>query len=676
MTTAVAPVQSSDDLPTLFGHPTGLFNLFFAEMWERFSYYGMRALLLFYMGKALFLSYNDNRAYAVYGSYTALVYMTPFFGGMLADRVLGARLAVVIGGILMALGHLVMTWEHQLAFYLALTLLILGNGFFKPNISAIVGTLYPKGSHRRDGGFTIFYMGVNLGAAMSPLLCGYIGEKYGWHYGFGLATIGMMVGLAVFVMPNRITQSLIAIGAAAAAFALVYFHTANFWAIAVNIFVAGCLLASGAASIIALSRGGLPADAGRHPSGPVPPKHIISVLLGVLVLIPVVALFVSGFSIVTTDHEPVAVISSETIEFLKTGGDGAAEMGSVERSLREIGAVFLEEVSRPAGLMLAVCGLLSFGYLIWRTIELDVVARHRMTVVLTLTFFSMLFWAFFEQAGSSLNNFADRNVDRVTESSTITETQVGQVINLQPTQEQLGYTNGGKMFTLDQLTAIRASKEFKETDDFTIEWTVDSQNVGMGVARLNDELPASVLQSVNPICILVFGLIFSFVWTVLGSRGLEPSTAVKFALGLIQVGLGFGVIAYGASISDARGMSNIGWLILGYALHTTGELCLSPVGLSMITKLSPKVLVSTVMGAWFLATAFSQYLAAIISQFTRVKGSDAAGAEGIPTPLETIGGFQMVFEKIGWAGIACGLFCLALAPILTRWTHPEAPEGD
>jgi POT family proton-dependent oligopeptide transporter len=180
--------QIETEQATLFGHPTGLFTLFFAEMWERFSYYGMRALLVFYMLKG-FLSYGDKEAYAVYGAYTALVFMTPFFGGLLADRLLGSRRAVVLGGILMAAGHLTMTIESNWAFFTALALLICGNGFFKPNISTIVGSLYPPGSRKRDGGFTIFYIGINLGAAMSPLLCGYIGETYGWHYGFGLATI-------------------------------------------------------------------------------------------------------------------------------------------------------------------------------------------------------------------------------------------------------------------------------------------------------------------------------------------------------------------------------------------------------------------------------------------------------------------------------------------------------
>ena len=656
---------SSDSSPALFGHPTGLFNLFFAEMWERFSYYGMRALLVFYMTKTAFLSYSDARAYTVYGAYTALVYMTPFIGGMLADRILGARIAVIIGGILMALGHLVMTIENSTTFYIALTLLILGNGFFKPNISAIVGRLYPSGSHLRDGGFTIFYMGVNLGAAMSPLLCGYVGETYGWHYGFGLATIGMMVGLAVFVMPNVVTQILIGAGATAAAIALVYFRPDNMAAIMVNSFVALCLVASGVASITALSRGGLPDSAGPPPGGRFPAKGVAIILAAVVCLIPIITLFVSGFSVVTKTGDPVQLISGETIESIRAGGG----------PIQQIAAVFLEEVSKPAGLMLTATGFIAFGYLIFQTLFLETIARHRMTVVLVLTFLSMLFWAFFEQAGSSLNTFADRNVDRVAEETVVTAEQIGQTIKLQPTQEQLGYSNGDMLFTLDQLNDLRSTVENKADPNFEIEWVVNKDNVGMGIATRDAELPASIFQAVNAVCILIFGLVFTAAWTFLGARGLEPSTPVKFALGLLQVGLGFGVIWYGATHADARGMSGSTWLVLGYLLHTTGELCLSPVGLSMITKLSPKVLVSTVMGAWFLATAFSQYLAAIISQFTGV--SEGGGEEGgIPIPAETISVYGSVFGQIAVAAAVCGGICLLLAPLLSKWTHSDLPEDS
>ncbi len=660
---AATPVGDS---PQLLGHPTGLFNLFFAEMWERFSYYGMRALLIFYMTKD-FLKFNDSQAYTVYGAYTALVYMTPFIGGLLADRLLGQRLAVILGGILMAAGHLLMGISNETAFYYALALVIIGNGFFKPNISTIVGSLYPPGSPRRDAGYTIFYMGVNMGAAMSPLLCGYIGENYGWHYGFGLATIGMMVGLAVFIMPNLVTQLLIAVGGAAAVVALLVYRPNDPAAILLNAFVALCLAIAAGISIAALGRGGLPKSAGAAKSGTVPKNVILMVLGGVFIAVPIVAMFVSGFKLVAT--EPLQLLAEGTIESVrKSKIPGTAIL-----------AIFLAEVSKPAGLLLTLTGVLAFGSLISQTLKMERIARHRMVVVLTLTFFSMLFWSFFEQAGSSLNNFADRNVDRVAAvDRLIAESDVGTVIQLQPTQEQLGYTNGTTLFTLDQLDKLRAEEAAKGGDgkfNFTIDWTVAADNVGMGVTSRDGELAASTFQAVNAVCILVFGLVFTWIWSTLGARGLDPSPPVKFALGLIQLGLGFGAFWYGAVHHDARGMVGVSWLLLGYMLHTTGELCLSPVGLSMIARLAPKVLVSTVMGAWFLATAFSQYLAAIISQLT---GSEHGGSSepGIPAPLQTVMVYGDVFKQIMLFAVGAGILCLAISPILSRWTHPEAPEDS
>jgi len=736
-------MSSSDSLqtqPTVFGHPPGLFTLFFAEMWERFSYYGMRALLLFYMIKG-FLGYGDSDAYAVYGAYTALVYMMPFFGGILADRLLGARRAVILGGLLMAAGHLMMTVENSFGFFTALALLICGNGFFKPNISTIVGSLYPKGSPKRDGGFTIFYMGINLGAAMSPLLCGYIGETYGWHYGFGLATIGMLTGVAVFVTPSVISQTamfllaclaavnvfvlpswfpehpslmmwlnlgllgllagagsfcflelgwgklaesdlsktiawiVLIFGAVAAAAGLFRFWPENPFSIGVNVLVGLSLLTAGGVACAAIYQGGLPKEAGAAPY----PQRLRRPVLGVLPLewfvylatlasIAVFVLLVSGFAILTSDGRPMAIIPEEIIEKLESNAGAAGE----------VAAVVLKETSRPAGLVLILAGLGAFVYLGIETIRLDRVPRQRMYVVLILTFFSMLFWAFFEQAGSSVNNFTDRNVDRVFEHARITPDQVGQTIRIQPTQEQLGFHNGDDLFTLDQLAKLR--KEHGDEPNFEIEWTVAEDNVGMGIALRKEEIPASTFQSVNPIYILIFGLAFTALWTLLARVGWEPSTPVKFALGLMQLGLGFGAFWYGAHTADARGMAGLEWLFLGYLFQTTGELCLSPVGLAMITRLSPARLVSTVMGAWFLATAFSQFLAAIIAQFTGV--GEGNGAETtIPVPKETVHIYGGVFGKIALSAIISGLICLALSPVLSRWMHTEieqlaSPEQD
>lgn len=644
---------------TLFGHPTGLFTLFFAEMWERFSYYGMRALLVFYMIKG-FLGYGDSQAYTVYGAYTALVYMTPFFGGLLADRLLGPRIAVVIGGLLMAAGHLLMTIESEWPFFFALALIIAGNGFFKPNISTMVGMLYPKTSGLKDSGFTIFYMGINLGAAMSPLLCGYIGETYGWHYGFGLATIGMLVGLAVFVMPNLVTQLMIFSAAVVSAISLIYFRPDNAAAIAVNIAVAIALVTAGVIACIALSRGGLPTEIGRPPSGSVSGVTIGKVCLGTALAIPIFAMLVSGLSPFTESGESVQLISKETIEGITADGGAIAS----------IAGILLEEVSKPAGLVLTFIGILAFGYLIVETFRLDKIWRHRMIVALILIFFQMLFFAFFEQAGSSISNFTDRNIDRVGEDEYVTEEMVGTSIRLEPTQEQLGYTNGDVVYTISVLDELRSQNE--DDPGFEITWEVSEDDVGMGLAKRNDELPASIFQSVNPGFILIFGLVFSALWAGLKTRNMDPSSPVKFGLGLAQLGLGFGAFWLGAQAANDRGMVAIYWLLLGYLLQTTGELCLSPVGLSTMTKLSPKHLISTVMGGWFLATAFSQYLAAIISQLTGV--TEGGTENSIPIPAETVGVYGGVFGQIAIAALISGGICILISPLLTAWMHQDEPD--
>jgi POT family proton-dependent oligopeptide transporter len=631
MTTA----SSRDDGKTLFGHPVGLYTLFFAEMWERFSYYGMRALLVLYMIKG-FLKLNDGAAYAVYGAYTALVYATPFIGGMLADRLLGARRAVVLGGLLMAAGHLLMTIETKLAFYGALALLITGNGFFKPNISTIVGSLYPAGSPKRDGGFTVFYMGINLGAAMSPLICGYVGETYGWHYGFGLATLGMLVGVAVFVAPARLTQVLIALGSLATAVAMLFLQN-NVYQLVVNVFVGVSLVAAALAAFVALGHGGLPEGAGAPPAEARGRPHW-PVYAGIVVAIPVFALLVQRNQI--------------------------------------------------AGWILTLFGGAAFVWLIVQAVRSSTVDRERLFVVLTLMFFSMLFWAFFEQAGSSVNNFTDRNVDRVIEASHATAADVGKSIDLRVpletsdpavaplpplTQEQLGHDRGqGKPFTLSDLSTLREKAGADSArENSVLSWDVAPTSVGMGIGGA--EIPASLFQAANPIFIILFGLVFTFLWSFLGARGLEPSTPVKFSLGLLQLGLGFGAFWYGAQVADTRGMVSVFWLLLGYLLQTTGELCLSPVGLSMVTKLSPGRIVSTVMGAWFLATAFSNYLSGLIAQLTGVHG-EGDESQIIPEPAQTVHLYGDVFGQIAIIALVSAVICFALSPLLRKWMHPEVSE--
>lgn len=699
----------------LFGHPTGLYTLFFAEMWERFSYYGMRALLLLYMIKG-FLGYGDKDANAVYGAYTALVYMTPFFGGMIADKLLGARTTVVIGALLMAAGHLLMTIEQDIWFFTALGFLIAGNGFFKPNISTIVGTLYPDGSPKRDGGFTIFYIGINLGAAMAPLLCGYIGETYGWHYGFGLATIGMLVGLAVFVAPTILTQVLILGTALASAYGMLFYNAGDTFSVVSNIFVMVALLISGVAAVMALSKGGLPKEAGAAPITGSYFGNLTKVLVGTAIVIPIFVILVSGLSILPGFEGQTQLLSEAAVKPLEES----------ESKLVKGLAEFVKEASRPAGLVLILAGLGASFYLLREAFRMDKVARERMFVVFILTFFSLVFWAFFEQSGSSVNNFTDRNIDRVTEARLVTAEDVGksQTFRLGPaseetkdlelfSQEFLGQANGStainttiekairgvdaereadKQMSPEKLeatikdvlgqehmtmTALTYLREFAKTEkataaDKVVEWEFTEASVGkLGLGGA--EVPASVFQSSNAIYIMIFGLIFTALWTFLGTRGMEPSTPVKFALGLVQLGLGFFCLYWGAQSADSDGMVGMYWLLLMYLLLTTGELCLSPVGLSMVTKLSPARLVSTVMGSWFLATAFSQFLAAIIAQFAAV---NEGGGNFVPIPAETVHIYGDVYKLVAYMALASGAFLLCLSPLLTKWMHRDKPKDD
>jgi dipeptide/tripeptide permease len=480
----------------------------------------------------------------------------------------------------------------------------------------------------------------------------------------------MLIGLAVFVVPNRIAQIVIGLGALAGAYGLFAEHPADPWVIGVNIFTGLALLASAGCAMMALDRAGLPAGCGAPPSlesltkrGFLGMPREMMVYVGALLAVPVFTLFVSGFSFFTADGQPYQLISEKTVKSMKSG----------EGALAPVIATVVEEVSKPAGLVLFLVGLISLIYLGKHIVKLERIARHRMIVAMILIFFSMLFWAFFEQAGSSINNFTDRNVDRMTGGTPIVAADVGKTIEIQPTQGQLGFSNGPKMFTLDQLDELRAAAAKNNDSIFKIPWTVAQDNVGMLVSNRSQEIPASTFQSVNAICVLIFGLVLTALWTWMAKRRIEPSTPLKFALGLLQVGLGFYALVLGAQSADGRGMVAVGWLVLGYALHTTGELCVSPVGLSMVTKLSPKFLVSTVMGTWFLATAFSQYLASIISIFTSVKEGGGA-SDSFPTPIQTLGNYSGVFENIAIAAGVSAAICLALVPLLKAWMH-EGEDG-
>ena len=501
---ATSYAQDGDAAGTFLGHPKGLFVLFFAEMWERFSYYGMRALLIFYLTKHWLFS--DEKSGVIYGAYTALVYITPVLGGYLADRYLGQRKAVTYGAVLLTFGHFLMGFEGSGGqdaaslniFWLALAFIIVGSGFLKANISVIVGQLYPRTDVRRDGAYTIFYMGINLGAALGALLCGYLGETFGWSYGFGAAGVGMLLGLIVFIVFKPLL----------------------------------------------LGRG-----------EPLNPEALNKTVLGIklewlLYLVGLVAVVVCWWLV-----QNQAVVGS----------------------------------------LLGAAGAILVVYVLWTAVrKLEPHDRDRIFAAMFLIIGSILFWALFEQAGSSLNLFTDRHVDR-------------------------------------------------------------------------SGVPASVFQSLNAIYIVLLAPLFAWLWTTLGRKGLEPSAPAKFGLGIVQLGIGFLVLVAG-SAAAGDSMVPVLFIFLIYLFHTTGELCLSPVGLSAMNRLAPAHLASLIMGTWFFASATGNFAAGLISAAT---GSEAASGEGAGREV-----VMAVYSQIGWIAIGVGIAVVVISPLIKKLMHLDSLRDD
>jgi POT family proton-dependent oligopeptide transporter len=520
-----------------------------------------------------------------------------------------------------------------------------------------------------------------------------VGQTYGWHWGFGLATGGMLVGVALFVAPTRLTQLMLG-GTVLATSIIMPMLQDSMLQLAVRLFMGLMLLTAGAVAVAALNRGGLPEWAGQPPS-----------------------------------REALT---------RKVGGFLRADWTVYLGALVAIG-LFTLIVQRNivAGVILNITGVVAFGYIFYEAFfKCTKVDRDRLLVVLILAVFHTCFWAFFEQAGTSLNNWTDRNIDRVIEDRALTVKDVGSTIEMRIplkvdpktdaalvglavlTQEQLGQQNGDpsmkdtiekairseearrnqkrlgddklKPADIDELvTAVRAHKLFTMTgleylraaagqkdapaELKRIRWKVLPSNDGMGIG--SSEIPASEFQAANPIYILLFGLLFSGLWTFLGRRGRDPSTPVKFALALAQLGIGFGIFWYGAKMADARGMSSMTFLLLGWMIITTGELCLSPVGLSMVTKMSPKRIVSTVMGAWFISITYANYVAAIIAGFTGVSHGGSK-VQVIPPPQETAATYGRVFGIIAAIALGAAVVCFLLKWQINKWMHPEVTDDD
>lgn len=587
-----------------FGHPRQLARLFTTEMWERFGYYGMRALLTLYLVQYFF--FKDEVSNSLYGAFTSLVYLTPLFGGLLADRYLGYKKSVKLGAILMAIGYMGLCFgdkraepiakldgvahvvdirreniqteagsrmgkvqyvnvggsEYRLEpqkdsslrlvsggsdrsadriysrgtydfdgnrnpfwvnmMFLSLACVIIGNGFFKPNISTIVGSLYPVGDPRRDGGFTIFYMGINLGSMFSQILCPWLYEAVGPWAGFALAAGGMTFAWLLFQFD-----------------------------------------------------GGRLAGFGEPPEGASAGKDWL-IYIGAIVAVPLVWWLMNN-----------TMVASQTVaDTVKVEGAASAGIGAYLAGLPVLGKIMFSLF------FLAMVGIPGWAFLTGNAVE-----AQRMLVATVLVLFSTVFWTLFEQAGSSLTLFADRNTN----------------LNI------------------------------------------------LGIYQM----PAGQTQFFNALFIVVMAPVFSVMWNALALRNLEPSIPVKFAIGLLLVGIGFLALGFGSNFANSDFRVPLFWLALAYFIHSMGELCLSPVGLSMITKLSMPKVVGLMMGVWFLSSAMAQYVGGVVAQFAAV---ETVGGE-VTDPQLSLKTYVGVFQTIGLWGCIIGVGLMVGSPFLKKMMH-------
>lgn len=590
-------------LQVLKQHPKGLLICFFAEMWERFSFYGMRGLLIFYLTQHFL--FPDSQASGQYGTYGSLVYLLPLVGGIVADRYIGTRKAIMFGAILLVMGHGLMavegspaqqilrsgdqTYEVQRVergdlnvaqvvvdgqaydyttaadgavtvqglpagsplataplqadvikstgepwFFLALSLIIMGVGFLKPNISTLVGQLYPQGDPRRDSGFTLYYYGINLGAFWAAVLCGYLGQNFGWSWGFGLAGIGMALGLIVFWLGKPLLQG----------------------------------------------------------KGESPYPELIK--------------------------QPVAGFLNRELIIYLLGFAGVAGLYFVVPNHTLVGQ----------GLLLSTIAALGFiAWFIIFKLKGDKVARERMMLAMVLVFGSAVFFTLFEQAGSSLNLFADRNVD-------------------------LSLTQSAGTF-------------------LGIPYGAPAQMAAAGLSTagfwIDTSITASQTQSFNAGFILIFAPVFAALWAYLGRRKMDPNPVVKFGLGIMQVGLGFLVVVWGANSGMVDDAFRTPLVLLGllYMLHTTGELFLSPVGLSEITKLSVPSIVSFMMAVWFMASSIAHFLG---GEIAKLAGTDTVGGE-VADPEAALQTSLQTFNLIGLWGVGIGVGFILISFVIAKWSN-------
>jgi POT family proton-dependent oligopeptide transporter len=477
-------------------HPKALYTLFFAELWERFSFYGIRVLLMFYMTSEL--GFQDVAAYGIYGMYFALVTASTVVGGYLADQYLGNQKAIFLGGIIIVMGHVcLLIFNTKDLFMIGLGFIVAGTGFFKANITSLLGQYYEPNDPRRDSGFTIFYMGINIGAFLAPFICGFVGRKYGWHYGFGISGIGMILGLFVLYMNQDVLG-----------------------------------------------------DKGRSPN--------IMKLYGKSTF---------GLSL----YQWIIIGSLLSIPFF------AWCINQHE---------FMEN-------FLPYFGAVVFSLLLFMAFKCQGDERKSMlTIILMLPFF-VAFWASFEQAGASVNFFIERHVYR----------------------NFMGY-----------------------------------------------EIPTGWFLSLTPFFIVVLGPVFSILWIQLGKRKLEPLTPIKFALAFFQVSLSFWFLKIGIDEGASDNMISMTWVLLFYVLRTTGELCISPIAISMVTKLAPARLMSFMMGIFFLAVAFAHISAQLVAKYFTTAASEIKEVAQLHDKAVSFHIFGQIFEFLIYMPLIVGVIMLMISP--------------
>ena len=567
----------------VLGHPAGLFILFFTEMWERFSYYGMRALLVMFFTASLMdggWGWPREHAFAIFGTYTSLVYLSTLLGGYFADKIIGFRWAVVVGALLMTLGHAAMALETPFFIYTGLTLLVFGSGFFKPNMTSIISEMYKGKESKKDGAYTIFYMGVNAGAFLGILLCGYLGERVGWRWGFGLAGIFMLFGLI------------------------------QFWK-AQNIF--------GNIGLKPIKVENLSEELAEGEPKLNPFTRFQTILIGVSATL--------GLAWILND--PVSKIS-----------EGAY-------NLFDFSALGMSGSNFIILLALAMFVLL----LVIRIPKYDKITRDRMLAVMFFAFITIFFWAIFEQAPSSLTIFARDYTQRLLEGDAAL---VFKIVNSLMTIVPLGIISWVLVLLFKKTFKQYAISNIILAFSFAIIWAIAIWMLNIEFNKDIAEVPASWFGVLNSLFIIAMAPLFSKWW----ESKYNPNANMKYAIGMLLLGLGMACVAIGAAdipVGAKTASVSMIWLILVYFFHTMGELCISPVALSYVSKLVPGRMIAMMFGIWYLAVAIGMKLAGVFGEASE----SIAKTEGL----------SYFFWLLTSVAVGLGILSAVLRPVIKKLMH-------